>query len=86
MATEVARPTGRLTSWMHGLSSFVAGIGPFLSDVRSEMKKVTWPDRKQLFELTRVVIIFVFIIAVLIWLLDTILQAILVQGIPRLFR
>jgi len=58
----------------------------FLSEVRAEMRKVTWPDRQQLLELTRVVIIFVFIIAVLIWLLDTILQAVLVQGIPRLFR
>jgi preprotein translocase subunit SecE len=71
---------------MAGVREFFAGIGPFLSDVRNEMRKVTWPDRQQLWEATRTIIIFVLIIAAVIGLLDLVLQGVLVRAIPALFR
>jgi preprotein translocase subunit SecE len=42
----------------------------FLREVKVELKKVTWPTRKQTTGTTIVVIIFVFIIAVLLGLFD----------------
>lgn len=50
--------------------------GKFLRGVRSELKKVHWPNRKQLIAYTGVTLIAVLIIAGLIWIVDSILGAI----------
>ena len=81
MATDAARQN----NFIADLRTFFAGIGPFVGEVRSEMRKVTWPDRKQLWEATRTIIIFVLLIALFIFIMDWVLQLVLVQGLPRLF-
>lgn len=67
------------------MPAFVSATVEFLMEVRGEMRKITWPDRKQLYEATRAIIIFVLIIAGFIALLDLTLQGVLVKGIPALF-
>jgi len=57
----------------------------FLQEVRNEMRKITWPDRAQLRQATIAIIVFVLVIAGFIAILDVILQAVLVRGIPALF-
>jgi preprotein translocase subunit SecE len=42
----------------------------YTSEVVEELKKVTWPDRAQLRNATLVVIVFVIVIAIIIWLMD----------------
>ena len=42
----------------------------FISDVRTEMQKVTWPDWPQLKNSTYVIIIFVTVVALLIFAMD----------------
>lgn len=42
----------------------------FLREVRAELKKVSWPDKKELSAYTGVVFISVIISGVLIWLID----------------
>ncbi len=67
------------------MASLVARAGEFLSDVRTEMRKVTWPDRTQLRQATVAIIIFVLLIGLVIWLMDLVLQAVFVRAIPSLF-
>ncbi len=43
----------------------------FLSDVRAEFKKVTWPTREQTLKQTGVVLVIVAIIGVFLWIVDT---------------
>ena len=43
----------------------------FLGEVKAEMKKVTWPTRKELVTYTGVVGIAVVIVCALIWICDT---------------
>jgi preprotein translocase subunit SecE len=57
----------------------------FWNEVVSEMKRVTWPDRPQIQQLSIGVIALALFIGGVIWLLDLILQAVLVRGIPSLF-
>jgi len=52
-------------------------IGKFLSDVKQEMSKVSWPSREELIGSTYVVVVLSGIIAVYIFALDTILSRIL---------
>ncbi len=47
------------------------GVGKFLKGVRSELKKVNWPSRKELINNTNVVIITCILITALLWVLDT---------------
>jgi preprotein translocase subunit SecE len=63
----------------------VRQIPTFLGEVRQEMRKITWPDRTQLRQATIAIIVFVLLIGAVIALMDLLLQAILVRGIPSLF-
>lgn len=65
--------------------SFPKRIVLFVSEVAAEMRKVTWPDRPQVQSLSIGVIAISLFIGGLIWVLDLILQAVLVRGIPALF-
>ena len=42
----------------------------FLSDVNKEMKRVSWPKRKELFRYTGVVLSTVFVMALFFWVVD----------------
>ena len=57
----------------------------FYHDVVAEMKRVTWPDRPQVQSLSIGVIALALFIGLVIWLMDLVLQAVLVRGIPSLF-
>ena len=57
----------------------------FYHDVVAEMKRVTWPDRPQVQSLSIGVIGLSLFIGLVIWLMDLVLQAVLVRGIPSLF-
>lgn len=57
----------------------------FYQEVVTEMKKVTWPDRPQVVQLSIGVIGLSLFIGLVIWLLDLIFQGVLVRGIPSLF-
>jgi len=52
-------------------------IGGFLSDVKQEMSKVSWPSREELIGSTYVVLILSGIMAVYIFGIDTLLSNIL---------
>ena len=47
-------------------------LGKFLKGVKSELKKVIWPSKKDLISNTIIVIISVILTASAIWLLDSI--------------
>ena len=66
--------------------SFPVRVATFYQEVVTEMRKVTWPDRDQLKDTTIKIIIFVLFMGAVIGILDVLLQLILVEGIPSLFR
>ena len=49
----------------------------FLSEVKIELKKCTWPTRQELFGSTMVVVISVIILGVFVGLSDTVLMGLL---------
>jgi preprotein translocase subunit SecE len=59
VATEVVAKKGAL-----------ARTKDFVGEVFEELKKVTWPDFPQLKNATLVIIVFVIIVAIIIWLMD----------------
>lgn len=48
----------------------------FLSETRTELKKVTWPTREELKESTKVVIISTFLVTIFVGIVDQILSQI----------
>ena len=52
-------------------------IEGFFREVRAELKKVTWPDKKMLRTTTVVVVIFIFIMALYIGIIDLIFSKII---------
>ena len=56
----------------------------FYQDVVAEMKKVTWPDRTQVRQLSIGVIVLSLFIGAVIALMDLIFQGIFVRGLPSL--
>ena len=47
----------------------------FLSEVRNEMGRVTWPSRKEVYATTFVVILFSVVMGVYLWGVDLLLDA-----------
>jgi preprotein translocase subunit SecE len=47
----------------------------FMYDSRTEVRKVVWPTRKETTQTTLIVMAVVVVVALLMWLLDTILGA-----------
>lgn len=57
----------------------------YVVDSMAELKRVTWPDQPQVRSLSVGVVVLALAIGGLIAILDLILQAVLVRGIPSLF-
>jgi preprotein translocase subunit SecE len=52
-------------------------ISRYFREVRTELRKVVWPDRRQTVIYTGVVLISVVLVAMLIWVVDALLSQIL---------
>jgi len=52
----------------------VSRVNQFFGDVRMEMRKVSWPGRKEVYGTTIVVLCAVFFFGIYLGLVDTILQ------------
>ncbi|HEX7336486.1 MAG TPA: preprotein translocase subunit SecE [Gemmatimonadales bacterium] len=76
---QVGQPSNKLTGWFHRTAGF-------LSSVRDELRKVTWPTRPELIKATRMIIVLSIVLGLTIGLLDWLLQLILVEGVARLAR
>ncbi len=50
-------------------------IAEFLQQVKAELRKVTWPTRKETYGSTVVVIVLVLMVAVFLWIVDSALSA-----------
>ena len=59
---------------------FLKKASRFFKDLRSEVKKVVWPTRKQVFKNTVVVFAVMGAVGVVIWGLDALLT--LLRGLP----
>ncbi len=66
--------------------SRIANTKNFLEECASEMEKVTWPDRDQLRNATWVVIVFTILISLVIWIMDILSRAVIVDLIMGVFR
>jgi len=66
---------GRLKAWPERVKSFY-------NDVRTEMRKVSAPSRKEVQATTSVVLIAVFLFAFYFWIIDNLIG----RGVDQLFR
>ncbi len=74
VTTEVTRP------------GFVPRTVAYYRDVVAEMKKVTWPDKEQIRQMTIQITIFVLVIGAVIALMDLVLQGALIRLPQALLR
>jgi preprotein translocase subunit SecE len=54
----------------------------FLIEVRNELKRVTWPTRKEVYAATVMVILFSAVLGLFLWLVDRMLA----EAVTRLFQ
>jgi preprotein translocase subunit SecE len=72
-----------LVVWRERVKVAALSSAVFIGEVKAEVKKVTWPDRQQLKNATLVIVGFVLLMAVVIGVMDIILQWIFVTALPR---
>lgn len=65
--------------------SFIQRTRTFYNEVVAEMKRVTWPDMPQVRQLSIGVIALSLFIGAIIWLMDVVLQQVLVRWLPAIF-
>ena len=66
-------------------ANFFTRLVTLYNEVVAEMKKVTWPEWPDVRRATIAIIAFVLLLGLVIWLLDLVLQQVLVKLIPSLF-
>ncbi len=64
------------------IKSLPERVKAFYNDVRTEMRKVTTPSRKEVQATTTVVIVAVFLFGVYFWIIDNVIG----RGVDYLFR
>jgi len=80
VAVDIAQaPTG-------GGPGVIGKVVSFYRETIAEMKKVTWPDKTQIRQLSIGVIVLSLFVGLLIFIVDWVLQLLLVRGIPSIFR
>jgi preprotein translocase subunit SecE len=72
-----------LVVWRERVKVAALSSASFLGEVKAEVKKVTWPDRQQLKNATLVIVGFVLLMAVVIGVMDIVLQWVFVTALPR---
>ena len=67
-------------------SNWIESTRSYLGDIRSEMKRVTWPNRDRVQSTTIVVIVSVFIFATYFKVVDTVIERTVVNVEQRLIK
>jgi preprotein translocase subunit SecE len=81
MPVDVAPPSApenKAVAAMRGLPSFYQAV-------MAEMKKVTWPELPDVRRATIAIIAFVLLLGLFIWVMDVVLQQLLVKLVPSIF-
>jgi preprotein translocase subunit SecE len=68
-----------MTGELESKNNWIQNTRGYLSDIRSEMKRVTWPNRERVQSTTMVVILSVFIFATYFKIVDTVIERTVVQ-------
>lgn len=55
----------------------MARVKKFLREVRAELKKVSWPSKQELTSSTGIVFVSVIIVAMMIWIIDSMFTEVL---------
>jgi preprotein translocase subunit SecE len=76
---QAAQPANRVVGWVDQARGFLTGV-------REELRKVTWPTRDELVKATRMIVVLSIALGLVIGLMDWLLQLALVQGIAGLAR
>ena len=71
MSTETIETTGERSTARLG---WFPRAGEFLTEVRNEMKRVTWPSQKEVYATTIVVILTSVVFGVYLWSIDMLLD------------
>ena len=61
----------------NGFVRFTKKVGKFVRDCKGEIKKIVWPTPKNVFKNVGVVLVTVIILALFIFLLDTVFMSLL---------
>ena len=72
------------TKAVEGVAGCWGNLRNFLSEVRNELRRVTWPSRKEVYATTFVVILTSIFFGVYLWGVDMLLNF-LVQGVFNWF-
>jgi preprotein translocase subunit SecE len=68
-----------------GATGYFSRSRLYVSEVIAEMRRVTWPDKGQIRQLSIGVVVLSLVIGGVIGIMDVVLQNVLVVWIPRLF-
>ena len=79
VATETARDSGS-----EGRTGWLTTSRSFLTEVRNEMRRVTWPSRREVYATTLVVILTSMFFGLYLWGIDLALSA-AVAAVYRMF-
>ena len=71
--------------WRQPVLAFAGRTATYLREVRTELRKVSWPTWEDLRKSTGVIVIFVILVGIIIGIMDWIFSKLLIDVLGRLF-
>lgn len=68
-----------------GVVAVVQRTNSFVQQVRTEMRKISWPTWDDLRRSTLVITLFVMVLGVIIGVMDSLFSLVLIKGFGRMF-
>jgi preprotein translocase subunit SecE len=68
---------GALAAWLAAQTTKGAAFLTLCLEAKTEVRKVVWPTRQETTQTTMIVLVVVFILALVLWLLDSLLGAVI---------
>ncbi len=71
---EKARTAGMQSAAVEPGAHEKAGVAQFLREVRSELRKVAWPNRQEVVSYTIVVLVTTLVLVAIVWSMDWVIR------------
>ena len=71
-------------SFVEKTKDFGKRVAKWGRELKSELKKVVWPTKKQVINNSTIVLVVVAVLTVTLWLMDLIFESVILNGLLRL--
>lgn len=81
---ETTAPAKKKGGFKAGLQHMGHGIAKWWRELKSELKKIVWPNRQTVMKNTGVVLMVIVVVGAAVWVMDAVFEYVILNGLLKL--